>query len=295
MSSAEERPDGARPDDSPTDEPREDDARRDTEDGDDGTAVVDEASDRQPDESDSEPEVDAEPAPKRSRLRWQAQVAIAVVCLLLGLGLAMQTRLASSADRDLRGARQEDLVRILDELTAREDQLQAEIEGLETTRDELVSGGDQSAVAAQEAQKRADQLAILAGTVAATGPGVVLTITDPKGTVPPEAMIDVIQELRASGAEAIQVGEVRIGTTSAVSGSAGSIAVDGKQLTMPVQVLAIGDPPTMSAAMGIPGGVIATIKYSGGDVTVTETDTVSITALRAPTTPDYAQPADPTD
>lgn len=59
----------------------------------------------------------------------------------------------------------------------------------------------------------------------------------------------------------------------------------------PLTVLAIGDPPTMAAALNIPGGVVDTVERAGGEVQITQRDRVDITALRTLRTPQYARPA----
>lgn len=227
------------------------------------------------------------------RLSTRARLAIATVCLLLGLGLAVQARLTSATDRDLRGASQEDLVRILDDLDNQHDRLGNEVDELSDTKDELSTGDDQAAAAQEEAQTRLDQLQILNGTVPATGPGIELHISAPSGPLPADTMITVIQELRAAGAEAIQVGPVRVGMSSAVTSDGDTMRLDGTALDFPLIVLAIGDPDTLSTAMGIPGGVVATISYAGGEASVSESQQVEITALREPKQPDYAEPATP--
>jgi uncharacterized protein YlxW (UPF0749 family) len=57
-------------------------------------------------------------------------------------------------------------------------------------------------------------------------------------------------------------------------------------------VLAIGDSQTMSTALEIPGGVIASLPEDARG-TVAEKDEVRVTALLALPTHRYAQPADP--
>ena len=68
-------------------------------------------------------------------------------------------------------------------------------------------------------------LSILVGAVGATGPGVTVKIEDPGPGVSPEVMLDVINELRAAGAEAIEINDghqsVRVGVDTWVVGSAG--------------------------------------------------------------------------
>ena len=109
--------------------------------------------------------------------------------------------------------------------------------------------------------------------------------------MPPELLLDAVEELRNAGAEAFQVGPVRIGMNSSFSGSAGSIALDGVTLKAPYTVLAIGDPPTLAAAVAIPGGVLDTVGRAGGTMTTTQSERISIRALRPARTPLYARPA----
>lgn len=241
-----------------------------------------------------EPEPDAEAAsesPPAARNRFAAPL-IGVLCLLLGFGLAVQVRTTSQATT-LSGARPEDLVRILDDLSSREDRLRQDIAGQEALRQRLTSGGDQAQAALEEARAREQQLAILAGTVAARGPGITLDVADPAGKVGPEVILDAIQELRAAGAEAIQVGPVRVGLTTSVIGSAGALRLDGQAVPAPYQILAIGDPPTLGTALNIPGGVVNTVSRAGGEATIEQLDTVLISALRVVQPPEYAQPAEP--
>ncbi|MGZ4555988.1 MAG: DUF881 domain-containing protein, partial [Mycobacteriaceae bacterium] len=141
----------------------------------------------------------------------------------------------------------------------------------------------------------AESLAVLVGTVAATGPGLTLTLHDPTAAVGPAVVLDALQELRAAGAEAIQVAgansrQVRIGIDSAVTGSGGAVTIDGELLSPPYAVVAIGDPPTLAAALNIPGGVIDTVARAGGTLTVEQATQVRVTALRVPRTAQYARP-----
>lgn len=126
--------------------------------------------------------------------------------------------------------------------------------------------------------------------------GLTLTLRDPAGAVGPAVLLDEIQELRAAGAEAIQVtGEngkgVRVGTDSAVTGSNAAVQLDGVLVSAPFVIVAIGAPPTLAAALNIPGGVIDTVARAGGTLTVAQAGQVRVDALRVPRTPQYARPA----
>jgi len=97
-----------------------------------------------------------------------------------------------------------------------------------------------------------------------------------------------------NGAEALEINDahqsVRVGVDTWVVGSPGSLTIDSKTLSPPYSVLAIGDPPTLAAAMNIPGGAQDSIKRVGARMSVQQADRVDVTTLRQPKPHQYAQP-----
>jgi uncharacterized protein YlxW (UPF0749 family) len=84
---------------------------------------------------------------------------------------------------------------------------------------------------------------------------------------------------------------VRLSTSSSFEGSGGAVSVDGTVVTPPYRILAIGEPKTLDTALNIPGGVAATVRTDGGELTVREMRNVSITATRRLPTPKYVKPS----
>ena len=229
------------------------------------------------------------------RSRFTSAALVAVLCAGLGVAIVTQVRGTSAGD-SLDTARPAELVVLLDTLQQREASLRVEIGQLKDSLDAQRNSGQGSAAALADARKRTESLAVLVGTVAATGPGLTLALRDPASAVGPAVVLDALQELRAAGAEAIQVAglngaAVRIGLDSAVTGSSGAITIDGQVLTPPYAVVVIGDPPTLAAALNIPGGVIDTVARAGGTLSVEQAQQVRVDALRVPRTPQYARPA----
>jgi uncharacterized protein YlxW (UPF0749 family) len=216
-----------------------------------------------------------------------------LLCLLLGVAIATQVHQNNSGD-SLDTARPADLLVLLDSLRQREATLSTEVAELQRTLAALQASGSSDQAAIQNAQARLAALSILIGTVGATGPGVTVRIEDPGPGVAPQALLDVIDELRAAGAEAIQIGDghqaVRVGVDTWIVGSPGALTVDDKTLMPPYSILAIGDPPTLAAAMNIPGGAVDSVKRVGGTMSVQQGDKVDITVLRQPKPRQYAQP-----
>jgi len=212
----------------------------------------------------------------------------AVLALSLGFAIAVQVR--QTSDEGLDGLREGDLVRLLDTVNQDNNRLGDEINRLQAQRDQLMSTTDIEA-ARVAAQQRLDSLGILAGTTAARGPGIVLTITDPHGKYTAVMLLDALQEIRAAGAEAIQVNDTRVTASTWVTDTTTKqIAIDQHPLTAPYTITAIGDGKTLAAAMEIPGGVSESARRVGADTSVLIRERVEVTALRPVSTPRYAHP-----
>jgi len=232
----------------------------------------------------------AEP-PVRRRLtgRHASAAVIGVLTLVLGFAIAVQVHANSSGDT-LSGLREDDLIGILDNQNARAERLRQQISNLSANLRQLQDSGNRSAAARQQAAEQAQALGVLLGTLPAKGPGVTVTVTDPGRKLTGEDLFDVVQELRGAGAEAIQFGSVRVSTSTWFEGSGGAVDVDGIQLAAPYDVRAIGDPKTLDTALNIPGGVAATVRAAGGELTVSELDTVAINVTTTLLRPKYAKP-----
>ena len=117
-----------------------------------------------------------------------------------------------------------------------------------------------------------------------------LTISDPDGKVDAPIVLDTVQELRAAGAEAIQVGDARVVADTWFADTDQGLSVSGTPVRPPYVIKAIGDATAMAGAMEIPGGVTATVRRVGGDTDVRIQDEVRVDALLTPTSPQYARP-----
>jgi uncharacterized protein YlxW (UPF0749 family) len=197
-------------------------------------------------------------SPRDRRLRLVGALLLA----LLGFGLAMSVHTSRTASK-LATTRPDDLVRILDDLDARQTVLRGQIAQLQDARSRL-SGSGSSAAALADARKRTQDLGILAGTVAAQGPGIEVTVADPQRTVDAEVLVDAVEELRDAGAETLEVAGVRMGATSWIEDTGSGLSVNGHAVAPPYLIRAIGDAQTMAKALQIPGGVVDTVDARDG-------------------------------
>lgn len=207
----------------------------------------------------------------------RGQVLAALLTTLVGIGLVAQVRVTDAAGLDQ--LRQTELVALLDDSTNRVDALREEVRQLEADRARLQgTEGDQAAAVA--ARERLEAYQILAGTVPVQGPGITVRVDDPGGVVTQTMLLDGIQELRDAGAEAIQIGTVRVVASTAVGVDAqGGVTVGGSPLHGSVTMTAIGDPHTLAGAMAIPGGFSDSLRGAGAEVGVVEAESVLVEAV----------------
>lgn len=220
----------------------------------------------------------------------RAQLVVAVLLALLGFAAAAQIQLTHQ-EGNYGGQDREDLIALLDSLSAASDRTQTQINELERTRTELLSTSQSRQTALEEAQARLTVLGILAGTLAAEGPGLTVTITDPSAAVTAASILNGIEELRDAGAEAIEVNDrVRVVASTAFTERDGVILVGGQEIRPPYVIDVIGSSHTLSEAVIFPGGLADEISRLGGDVSVKEADLVRIASLHTVDPPEYSQP-----
>lgn len=228
------------------------------------------------------------------RPRSRGQITAAVLLAVVGFASVVQVQ-AQERNDDYEGMREEDLVQLLNSLASASQRAENEIAQLEQTRSSLRSDTDSRQAALAQARERATVLGILAGTLPAVGPGIVVTIQDPEGKVGIDQMLNGIQELRDSGAEAFEVNDsVRVVAQTALEDGEDGIVVDETELVPPYTLEVIGDPHTLERALNIYGGFVEDIEGPtiGGRVVIEQSQNVEVASLAEPLEPEYAEPVD---
>jgi uncharacterized protein YlxW (UPF0749 family) len=187
--------------------------------------------------------------------RWGNRVWISLGALLIGLVLAVAYRQATER---LPGTEQ-----VRAELLGKVHDAEARVGSLEDTRDGLSVRTDDARAAALAGDARGSavlaELRALEGDAAVEavrGPGLTVTLTDPaarpnlsdssqrsvggKAVVLDRDLQSVVNSLWASGAEAVAVGDVRIGPTVTIRQAGGAMLVDNQPVFSPYVVSAIG-------------------------------------------------------
>ncbi|MFD7074403.1 DUF881 domain-containing protein [Nocardioides sp. NPDC059952] len=252
------------------------------------TEKVDEA-----DEAGEPDEPEEEPGPLVGRARLfdalthfrRGQVAVAVLLCVLGYAAVVQVQ-TNTEDSTYAGLREQELIDILSGLAGTTQKAQEQIEELEGTRDELEDQTLQQQTALQRAEEQVDTLRVIAGTVPVSGPGITIEI-DP-GTDPLRltALLDLIEELRTSGAEAMEIegadGEaVRLVASSSieVSQPGQGLNVGGELISPPYRLKVIGPPDTLAGAIDFYQGPQDQLEEQGAEVKVEPEEKIDIESI----------------
>ncbi len=108
-----------------------------------------------------------------------------------------------------------------------------------------------------------------------------LRIDDQDGELESGDMLDLVQELRDAGAEAIAIADQRVGAATSFGGEPGAVTVDGTRLPPSFEVLAIGDPATLEGGLAIRGGALELLQAEGSiAVAVTPQTELEVPPLR---------------
>lgn len=212
-------------------------------------------------------------------------IAIAVICVIVGIMLSVQYRTSESYGTNLRTSRVEDLAMANTSLTKENQDLRDEILEL---REKLANVNIESELTANLlGELRKSNMA--AGLTAVTGPGIIVTLNDnPQALQPgddPNAylvhdsdILNIVNEIKASGAEAICVNDQRITAMSEVRCAGTTILVNWNKIGPPFVIKAIGNQQLLESGLTIKGGKLEELNTFGLQTQLTRSDNIEIPA-----------------
>lgn len=226
-----------------------------------------------------------------------AQASIAIVCLVLGIMLAVQFRATESSEINMVPARVSDLTVKLQMATEERDALAQEVLTLRERLNNVRMNDDAMADLQEEMQKAN----MAAGLLALEGPGIIVKLNDSnksfeKGEDPnallvhDEDLLKIVNELRASGAEAISINEERLTSMSEIRCAGTTILVNWRKIAPPFEIKATGDPDLLESGLTIKGGYLEYLKFYGIEVGVEKKETVKIPSYNGSMKFAYSEP-----
>ena len=208
-----------------------------------------------------------------------------LVYFVLGVLIVMQLRSTSRAASSVLSTSEQP--QVLTTLLESNTGLRSEIAELETQLGRLNQASQEENSAALQAEL--SRLLVVSGDADVGGPGVRVYVS---GQINPLDMQDLINELRNAGVEAIALDRQRIVVRSVVAREGTGLVLDGNRLTPPYVLEAIGQPDTIEKALLRRGGLVSLLEYAypGLKITVTQVDSLTLQADKAPAEFKFAHP-----
>lgn len=208
---------------------------------------------------------------------------VSIVVLLLGFMVGIQFRV--SQGRAALGP--ENLGSMASLLLAAEkknSQLEAYIQELRLQLASKLKGQAELKTLVQELH----QANVAAGLTAVSGPGVIVTLTQPPQvanggslfTIHDTDLLIVVNELRSAGAQAISINGQRLVATTEIRQAGSIFSINNTVAAAPFTITAVGPPQTMQEALQISGGIADTLMAVGIGVKIQTESKVTVPAYQ---------------
>lgn len=225
--------------------------------------------------------------PFASRINNQSWVwPVSLMCLLLGFMISLswvtqQTRTSRSAF-----LRADQRTRINESEVDIEAYYQAvsEVKKLQDDKTRLENGLSKKGEDSKVLNDSLQEMKVFAGLTELEGPGIVVTLSDsgksstgfggqvavnPDSVIHDQDVVHVVNEMFASGAEAISVNGHRVAGSTSFRCVGTTVLVNDVKIASPIVVRGLGDPETLFGALNMPGGALSQIRiYDPGMVQI---------------------------
>jgi len=246
-----------------------------------------------------------EHAPRSWRVT-RLQAALAVVLAVAGFLAVTQIRNELLIRQQLRlpSQRLEELGFMLREMERNRGAMEAQIEQIRGQLHAYEQGAAQGRVQLEALGRQLEVFRAQAGHIPMAGPGVIVGLDDSPfplrpGDDPNTVILHytdlqgVLNELWASGAEAVAVNGERMITTTGLNCVGTTILCNAKRIAPPYRIVAIGDTDQMARYLARADGVVAGLRAFGFPVKVTRAGRLTVPAYRGSYRFTHAAPAAP--
>lgn len=233
---------------------------------------------------------------------WQIPVALASI--FLGVLVSLQFRVQTVKSQP---SKQGDLMKIIKDLEEQRNKLTEDLRGSRERLTEIEQKLGKGSEEAKELREQAFDAKVNAGLTSMSGPGLAITLTD--SIRQPSADEDIhyfiihdvdlqslVNELYASGAEAVSINGQRIVNRTPIRCVGPTILIDTNRVASPYVVTAIGSPANMEGGLRMTGGFLDSMNMlirSGGQVKLTRGNDLKVPAYTGSLKLTYAKPVNP--
>ncbi|HEX9060566.1 MAG TPA: DUF881 domain-containing protein [Clostridia bacterium] len=215
-------------------------------------------------------------------MKFKMNIAITLVCMILGVIIATQYK---SIDMNkqataLQSKRVDELMTDILNERKMNDNLSKRLSELQSRNMELESARGKIDDTTKLLNDELERVRLIAGLTDVKGKGVIITINhDDTSYVSEGNLLSLLNELRASDAQAISVNDERVVATTEVRNAGKYIMVNKKQMVEPFVIKAIADPQKVERALKMIGGVVENLEAYRLSVDIQTSDNVTVSKV----------------
>jgi Uncharacterized protein conserved in bacteria len=203
----------------------------------------------------------------------KGQVYVAIICVVLGLMLAYQFKAVKNINSAATESRVEDIQKQLKGVQKEKEDLENKIKELEKQKEQYESNASANDSQAAILKQELDKIRDFAGVTKLQGPGIVITLSQKTQGLDEKAdsypvndwdLLRIVNELNATGAEAISINGQRIVNITQIRGVGTTrININGVYFSNrePFNISAIGNAAQLESGITMPDGIKDELNY----------------------------------
>lgn len=198
-------------------------------------------------------------------------ITIGIMSFLLVCVIFMQFKVVNETDiSEIESMREEELQKAISEWKEKYEDTNNKLEDTKEKIKEYKEKSESDEETAKLVKKELEEANIILGKTDVIGDGIqVILIDNNENEYVARDLLNIINELRAAGAEAISInGERIINLTDIVDISNRYILVNSNKISSPYTILAIGDEDYLKSALNVKNGYVDTKQKEGYDISV---------------------------
>ncbi len=226
-------------------------------------------------------------------------ILLSIMMFLLSFLIISQVKTVIISESDVLKLQKEDELRdLVLEWKGKYEVVQEQLVETDKKLSEYMNNISQTDKTIELLQKELKQINIVAGLTNVKGPGIIITLNDAQEKNPlffeedqiihDTDIAQIVNELRAAGAEAISVNEQRITNTTAIRCVGPSIKINDIKIGAPFIIKAVGNSQYLYSGLTIKNGVIDSMKRYGLQADVEQSSNIEIPKFEGAIKMNYA-------
>ena len=206
-------------------------------------------------------------------------ITIGLMSFVLVCVMFMQFKVVNETDiAEIESMREDELQSALSEWKEKYEETQSKLEETQSKINDYKEKSESNEETSKLVEKELSEANIILGKTDVTGNGVQVTLTDNnEKAYEAKDLVNLINELRAAGAEAISInGERVINLTDIVDISSRYILVNSNKISSPYTILAIGDENYLKSALNVKNGYVDSKQKEGYTISVESKTNIKI-------------------